>query len=242
MTSSWPTTGNKTLTLTVTSPNQNTATSSFSILVNDVVAPIPEISSSAEYFSGVWKTSINQETAFSCSSSTDDDAVAGCLWEWGSVFSDNNNSVSIAWPNIGTYLVNLTVTDNSGNSAITTATVVVDDSSIPNLSPQAIETLPTSVVEDGTLTLNIDATDTYDKSYQLTYHWDLNPEIDTDNNGDSTDDPDYVGPSVDVKFSEPGKKISLLRCLTNPVIQIHMHSQSTSMQQQNQVIFSGLFF
>ena len=27
-----------------------------------------------------------------------------------------------------------------------------------------------------------------------------------DNNGDSTDDPDYVGSSVDVKFSEPGKK------------------------------------
>ena len=206
VTSSWPTTGNKTVTLTVTSPNQNTATSSFSILVNDVVAPIPEISSSAEYFSGVWKTNINQETAFSCSSSTDDDAVAGCLWEWGSVFSDNNNSVSIAWPNIGTYLVNLTVTDISGNSAIKTATVVVDDSSIPTLSPQAIETLPTSVVEDGTLTLNIDATDAYDKSYQLTYHWDLNPEIDSDNNGDSTDDPDYVGSSVDVKFSEPGKK------------------------------------
>ena len=206
VTSKWLTTGSKTITLTATSPNQNTATSSYSILVNDIVAPIPEISSSAGYFSGVWKTSINQDTAFSCSSSTDDDAIAGCLWEWGSIFSDSNNSVSIAWPNIGTYLVNLTVTDNSGNTATSTATVVVDDSSIPNLSPQAIENLPTSVVEDGTLTLSIDATDAYDKSYQLTYHWDLNPDVDSDNNGDSTDDPDYVGSSVNVKFSESGNK------------------------------------
>ena len=73
------------------------------------------ISSSAELFTGGWKTSINQETAFSCSSSTDDDIIASCLWEWGSVFSDTNSSTSITWPNIGTYQVNLTVVDNSGN-------------------------------------------------------------------------------------------------------------------------------
>lgn len=202
---SWTSVGDKTVTLTATSPTQSIATSNLIILVADVVAPNPVISSSAELFSGGWKTNILQDTAFSCSSSTDDDAVASCLWEWGSVFSDNNNSVSIAWPNIGTYLVNLTVTDNSGNSAKSTATVVVDDSSIPTLEPQAIAALPVSVVEGKAISLNIDAGDSYDKSYQLTYHWDLNPNLDTDGNGDATDDPDYVGSSVDVIFDEPGR-------------------------------------
>ncbi len=204
--SSWASVGNKIVTLTATAPNGDIVTTNYTISVTDIIPPTPIISSSAELFSGGWKTSINQNTAFSCSSSTDDDAVASCLWEWGSVFSDSNNSVSIAWPNIGTYQVNLTVTDNSGNFATTTATVVVDDSSIPSLSNAATDALPKSATEGKTLTLNIDASDAYDKSYQLTYHWDLNPQVDSDSNGDATDDPDYVGPSVDVEFSNPGRQ------------------------------------
>ena len=155
----------------------------YSVEVIDVVAPTPVITSSAELFTGGWKTGINQETAFSCSSSSDDDAIANCFWEWASVLSDSNNSIAINWPNIGTYQVNLTVTDNSGNSATTTATIVVDDSSIPNLVQQSIEELPSSSVEDKPITLSIDAIDAYDQSYQLTYHWDLNPNFDSDNNG-----------------------------------------------------------
>ena len=203
---SWPTLGSKTVTLTVTSPNAQTTSVSYIVEVTDVVAPTPVITSSAELFTGGWKAGINQETAFSCSSSTDDDAIANCFWEWASVFSDSNNSIAINWPNIGTYQVNLTVTDNSGNSATTTATIVVDDSSIPNLVQQSIQELPSSSVEDKPITLSIDAIDAYDQSYQLTYHWDLNPNFDSDNNGDPTDDPDYIGPSVDVEFKEAGRK------------------------------------
>ena len=203
---SWSTLGSKTVTLTVTSPNAQTTSVNYIVEVTDVVAPTPVITSSAELFTGGWKTGINQETAFSCSSSSDDDAIANCFWEWASVFSDSNNSIAINWPNIGTYQVNLTVTDNSGNSATTTATIVVDDSSIPNLVQQSIQELPSSSVEDKPITLSIDAIDAYDQSYQLTYHWDLNPNFDSDNNGDPTDDPDYIGPSVDVEFKEAGRK------------------------------------
>ena len=203
---SWSTLGSKTVTLTVTSPNAQTTSVNYSVEVIDVVAPTPVITSSAELFTGGWKTGINQETAFSCSSSSDDDAIANCFWEWASVFSDSNNSIAINWPNIGTYQVNLTVTDNSGNSATTTATIVVDDSSIPNLVQQSIEELPSSSVEDKPITLSIDAIDAYDQSYLLTYHWDLNPNFDSDKNGDPTDDPDYIGPSVDVEFKEAGRK------------------------------------
>ena len=202
----WTTIGTKIVTLTTTSPNSQISITNYSIEVSDIVAPNPVISSSAELFTGGWKTSINQETAFSCSSSTDDDIIASCLWEWGSVFSDTNSSTSITWPNIGTYQVNLTVVDNSGNSATTTAIVVVDDSSIPSLNQQSIEQLPSSTIEGESLTLSIDAIDAYDQSYQLVYHWDLNPSSDSDANGDPTDDPDYVGSSVDVEFDQGGRK------------------------------------
>ena len=148
----WTTIGTKVVTLTTTSPNSQISTINYSVEVSDIVAPTPVVSSSAELFTGGWKTSINQETAFSCSSSTDDDIIASCLWEWGSVFSDTNSSTSITWPNIGTYQVNLTVVDNSGNSATTTAIVVVDDSSIPSLNQQSIEQLPSSTIEGESLT------------------------------------------------------------------------------------------
>ncbi len=203
---SWATIGTKTVTLTVTSPNALTATVDFSVEVTDTMPPTPVISSSAELFTSGWKTGINVDTAFSCSSSSDDDVVANCLWKWGSVFSDTNNSIVISWPNIGTYQLNLTVTDNSGNTAMTTATIVVDDASIPNFVQQSIEELPSSTVEDKPITLTIDASDAYDQDYQLTYHWDLNPTLDSDGNGNPTDDPDYVGASVDVEFKDGGRK------------------------------------
>ena len=202
----WTTIGTKIVTLTTTSPNSQISSTNYSVEVSDIVAPNPVVSSSAELFTGGWKTSINQETAFSCSSSIDDDIIASCLWEWGSVFSDTNSSTSITWPNIGTYQVNLTVVDNSGNSATTTAIVVVDDSSIPSLNQQSIEQLPSSTIEGESLTLSIDAIDAYDQSYQLIYHWDLNPNSDSDANGDPTDDPDFIGSSVDVEFEQGGRK------------------------------------
>ena len=95
--------------------------------------------------------------------------------------------------------------DNSGNSATTVTTIVVDDVSIPSLDEQFITGLPKSSMQGELLKLSIDATDTYDQPYQLTYHWDLDPDFDSDRNGDKTDDPDYVGPSVDVKLTEVGR-------------------------------------
>ena len=83
---------------------------------------------------------------------------------------------------------------------------MVDDSSIPSLNQQSIEQLPSSTIEGESLTLSIDAIDAYDQSYQLVYHWDLNPSSDSDANGDPTDDPDYIGSSVDVKFDQGGRK------------------------------------
>ena len=205
VTASWSTLGSKIVTVTAISPIGESTITNTSVLVTDIVPPVPIISSSAELLTSGWKTNIGQETAFSCSSSSDDDGVASCLWEWGSIFSDTNTSIAITWANIGTYQLNLTVVDNSGNPATTVTTIVVDDVSIPSLDEEFISGLPKSTMQDELLTLSIDATDTYDQPYQLTYHWDLDPDFDSDRNGDKTDDPDYVGPSVDVKLTEVGR-------------------------------------
>ena len=202
----WNTIGSKEITLTLISKSGQVATTNFSATVFDIVNPIPQITSSAESFSGGLKTGINTPTAFSCSSSSDDGEIAGCLWEWGGVFSNTNNSASITWPNIGNYVVNLTVTDVSGNIGQTSANIVVDDSSIPVLNAELKSQLPTSIVEDESLTFSISAIDAYDQSYQLQYNWDLNPSLDSDGNGDATDDPDFVGSDVEISFANSGTK------------------------------------
>jgi len=202
----WNTVGQKEVTLTATSQSSQIVTTNYSINVIDIQSPNAVVSSSAESFSGDWKTKINQNTAFSCGDSTDDDKVSKCLWEWGDIYSDTNDSISISWPNIGTYLVNLTVEDESGNSNTVTANVIVDDDSIPSLNNQTIEQLPSTCVEDESLRFSMSAIDAYDQGYQLTYHWDLNPSIDSDNNGNPNDDPDFVGSDVDIEFEDAGRK------------------------------------
>ena len=202
----WNTVGQKEVTLTATSQSSQIVTTNYSINVIDIQSPNAVVSSSAESFSGDWKTKINQNTAFSCGDSTDDDKVSKCLWEWGDIYSDTNDSISISWPNIGTYLVNLTVEDESGNSNTVTANVIVDDDSIPSLNNQTIEQLPSTCVEDESIRFSMSAIDAYDQGYQLTYHWDLNPSIDSDNNGNPNDDPDFVGSDVDIEFEDAGRK------------------------------------
>ena len=202
----WNTVGQKEVTLTATSQSSQIVTTNYPINVIDIQSPNAVVSSSAESFSGDWKTKINQNTAFSCGDSTDDDKVSKCLWEWGEIYSDTNDSISISWPNIGTYLVNLTVEDESGNSNTVTANVIVDDDSIPSLNNQTIEQLPSTCVEDESLRFSMSAIDAYDQDYQLTYHWDLNPSIDSDNNGNPNDDPDFVGSDVDIEFEDAGRK------------------------------------
>ena len=201
----WSTIGNKTVTLTATSRDGQTATTTFVVNVIDTVAPTPKITSNAELFSGGWKTEIGEETAFSCSSSTDDDAVFSCFWQWGDDETSTDSSISTIWDDIGTYPVNLTVSDQSGNSDSIQVDVVVDDQTVPLLENLSIEQLPSSAIEGEALKFSMSATDAYDQDFQLRYHWDLNPAVDSDQNGDAKDDPDYVGSNVEFELSNPGR-------------------------------------
>ena len=201
----WSTIGNKTVTLKAIYRNGQTATTTFVVNVIDTVAPTPKITSNAELFSGGWKTRIGVQIAFSCSSSTDDDAVSSCFWQWDGNKTSTDSSISTTWNDIGTYPVNLTVFDQSGNSDSIQVDVVVDDQTVPVLENLSIEQLPSSAIEGDALKFSISATDAYDQPFQLRYHWDLNPAIDSDQNGDPNDDPDYVGSDVEFELSNPGR-------------------------------------
>ena len=72
---------------------------------------------------------------------------------------------------------------------------------LQNLS---IQQLPSSAIE-GTLRFSVSATDSYDQDFQLRYHWDLNPTVDSDLNGDAKDDPDYVGSDVEFELPNSGR-------------------------------------
>ena len=201
----WDSPGQKVVTLTATSKDSQTAKTDRTITVQDTVSPTAVISSSGQIVSGGWKTNLNQEIPFSCSGSTDDDEVVSCSWTLDGEFYDDNSTIALSWSNIGNHILVLTVQDPAGNSNSISKNILVDDNSIPDLDQSKLELLPNSGVEGEALKFIASATDSYDQSYQLTYHWDLDPNTDSDMNGNSNDDPDYVGSEVEITFEQTGR-------------------------------------
>ena len=99
----------------------------------------------------------------------------------------------------------MTVADIAGNSDSISNTIAVDDSTVPFLDQSKLELLPNSAVEGSPLKFTVSAIDAYDQSYQLRYHWDLDPTLDSDGNGDPKDDPNFVGSDVDITFQQTGR-------------------------------------
>ena len=201
----WDSPGQKVVTLTATSKDSQTEKTDTTITVQDTVSPTAVISSSGQIVSGGWKTNLNQEIPFSCSDSTDDDEVVSCSWELDGEFYDDNSTIALSWSNIGNHILILTVEDPAGNSNSISKNILVDDNSIPVLDQSKLELLANSGVEGSALKFIASAADSYDQSYQLTYHWDLDPNIDSDGNGNTNDDPDYVGSEVEIIFEQNGR-------------------------------------
>ena len=201
----WHSPGQKVVTLTATSKDSQTEKTDTTITVQDTVSPTAVISSSGQIVSGGWKTNLNQEIPFSCSDSTDDDEVVSCSWELDGEFYDDNSTIALSWSNIGNHILILTVEDPAGNSNSISKNILVDDNSIPVLDQSKLELLANSGVEGSALKFIASAADSYDQSYQLTYHWDLDPNIDSDGNGNTNDDPDYVGSEVEIIFEQNGR-------------------------------------
>jgi len=204
---SWDSIGQKTITLTATSKDQQVAQvkKNITITVQDIVSPVAMITSTGQVINNGWKTSIDQQIAFGCGDSTDDDLVESCSWNLDGELYDQNTSISLSWANIGTHVLNLTVLDRSGNNNTISKSLVVVDTSVPVLDQSKLELLAASGIEGQPLEFSVSAIDAYDQNFQLRYHWDLDPLVDSDNNGFANDDPNFIGSDVQIIFEEAGK-------------------------------------
>ena len=204
----WTSPGERNVTLTVLGQNSFDRQQQ-TITVDDVINPEPRItgttasSSSATPVSGGWRIAYANTLVLTCNSSSDDDSISACSWSLDGAPYNQQTTVSFNWSTIGEHVVGLTVFDQSGNSASTQVDVRVVDGSIPmidNFNPQK------SLEEGQIYTYSINANDVYDSASNLRYHWDIDPSKDTDENGNPTDDPDYIGSKVDLVFGTAGTK------------------------------------
>ena len=204
----WTSPGERNVTLTVLGQNSFDRQQQ-TITVDDIINPEPRItgttasSSSATPVSGGWRIAYANTLVLTCNSSSDDDSISACSWSLDGAPYNQQTTVSFNWSTIGEHVVGLTVFDQSGNSASTQVDVRVVDGSIPmidNFNPQK------SLEEGQIYTYSINANDVYDSASNLRYHWDIDPSKDTDQNGNPTDDPDYIGSKVDLVFGTAGTK------------------------------------
>ena len=201
----WSTPGDRTVTLTVTSPTGSSASATSVISVLDVVNPIARIGGNGQPISGGWKLISNESIVLNCDGSTDDHAISMCAWNLDGIPYGQNSSVAFSWFDIGTHSVALTVTDASGNSNSISTTLLVTDASLPILKQSSLNLLPSNGLVNEAITCMAQATDSYDPTTSLRYHWDLSPEVDTDGNGNPRDDADQTGSSTDLEFKKSGR-------------------------------------
>ena len=200
----WSTPGDRTVTLTVTSPTGSSASTTSVISVLDVVNPIARIGGNGQPISGGWKLVSEESILLNCAGSTDDHTVSTCAWNLDGNPYGQNNSVSFSWTDIGMHIVTLTVTDASGNSNSISTNLVVTDTSLPILDQSTLNLLPSGGLVNEAITCTAQASDPYDPSNTLRYNWDLNPKVDSDGNGNARDDADQTGLSTDLEFKSSG--------------------------------------
>lgn len=201
----WTTPGDRTVTLTVTSPIGSSASSSAVISVLDVTNPTARIGGNGQPISGGWKLITDETLLLNCDGSTDDHEISICSWNLDGTPYGQNTSVSFSWSDIGTHVVTLTVSDASGNSNSISTTLLVTDTSLPVLDQASLTLLPSVGKIGDLITCSAQATDIYDASSSLRYHWDVNPEVDSDGNGNTRDDADQTGSSTDLEFTQSGR-------------------------------------
>jgi hypothetical protein len=202
----WTTPGDRTVTLTVTSPTGSSASSTSVISVLDVVNPVARIGGNGQPISGGWKLITGETILLNCDGSTDDHIISTCAWNLDGSPYGQNSSVSFSWSDIGSHEVVLTVNDASGNSNSISTTLLITDITLPILEQSSLNLLPSSGMVDDKITCTVQASDPYDSSVSLRYHWDLNPKVDgDDDNGNTRDDADQTGYSAELEFSKPGR-------------------------------------
>ena len=201
---SWSLPGLKTITVTMTAPSGQTATTTHAMTVVDVVPPVARLQTDGVPVAGGWRVNVNNAIVLNCASSTDDHAVAGCDWTVDGETTNNTSTRTLTPDTIRSYNVTLTVTDLSGNTANVSAVIASVDPTVPTFDTGLLAAFPTRASQGETVSFEVAVDDAFDAATQLTVHWDLQPSKDTNNNGDPRDDPDRVGLNPALTFDEPG--------------------------------------
>ena len=134
--------GANTVELTVTDGSSNMSTAQATVTVMDTISPTAVVQNLTVYLDGTGNVSIT-------AADVDNGSSDNC-----SVASLALNTSSFSCSDIGSNLVELTVTDNSGNSSTASATVTVHDTVSPSVSTQNI-----TVYLDGSGNASITAAD-----------------------------------------------------------------------------------
>ena len=200
---SWALPGEKTITVTMTAPSGQQASTTYAVTVNDVLPPLPRIQADGVPVAGGWRVNVNGAIVLNCASSSDDHAVASCAWTVDGQ-TTNDSTLTLAPDTVRTYDVQLTVNDLSGNAATATATVASVDPSVPYFEEGYLDLFPTKATDGDALVFEVAVDDDYDAPTALRVHWDLQPSKDTDGNGDARDDPDRLGLKPTLSFEGPG--------------------------------------
>lgn len=203
---SWSTPGMKNVNLTAESQTGAVTIVTYQIEVLDVVSPTAVITGTggALDLNGDRRLLRLSDLVLQASNSNDDHAIASASWSVDGEQVSSASQFTFSRSDIGTYTVTLTVTDPSGNSGQTNTTIVVYDSTEPILVSSSISDI--SEVEKGEeIVFQAKAADEWDEQEDLRFTWDLNLERDSNGDGDSTNDPDFVGPNLEISFGEVGK-------------------------------------
>ena len=203
----WSTPGSKVITVTMTAPSGEVATTAYTVTVEDTVAPNAALQASGAnvtLVSNGWRVNVDNPIELSCSSSTDDHQIERCDWTVDGQVSENTSTVSFTPDAVRDYNVVLSVTDLSGNIGNATVVVKSVDPTVPRFDLPLLAAFPTTGKTGEALTFEVAVSDAFDADATLRVHWDLQPLKDTDNNGNAKDDPDRVGLRPSITFDNPG--------------------------------------
>ncbi len=204
---SWATPGTKTVTVRMTAPSGESASTSYTVDVVDTQDPVPRVQATgAVVIAEGWRVNVGQTVTLNCASSTDDHTVASCAWTVDGAEAGSNTTVSLSWEETGTAAVSLTVTDASQNSATSNASIRIVDPSVPEIGPAEGASFPETLDQGDSVSFLVEVADAYDDPALLRVHWDLQPTKDTDGNGDPRDDADRMGLAPKITFASAGKQ------------------------------------
>ena len=202
----WNSPGTKTITLSVRDVDGRTASTTHTVDVSDVVAPVAAVASLGEEqpITDGYRIGLDELLHLSCEPSTDDHRIDACSWSIDGAAAGQNTTLISSWSSPGEHTVRLTVTDPSGGADVIERRVVVTDPSPPSITPGSVSALPASVEVGAQTVVSVVVEDDVDAAEDLVVHWDLDPLVDSDGNGIKDDDPDAVGPQVALSFNDVG--------------------------------------